>query len=123
MSFLEFDGLDEMVADFKRLPEEFDEDVRYIIRDTTAYMLRRAQSEAHFRRYKVKNPKAPLTGELRRSIKRKIKSNGMVGEVEATKDYAAYVEYGTRKMRAQPYMRPAYKDAEERFQKQMKDLV
>lgn len=45
---------------------------------------------------------APVeTGELRASIH--VQGN----EVRAEADHAVYVEYGTRNMRAQPFMRPA----------------
>jgi HK97 gp10 family phage protein len=47
-----------------------------------------------------------LTGHLKASIT----ENG--GEVIADTDYAGYVEYGTRRSKAQPFLRPA-KDASE----------
>jgi HK97 gp10 family phage protein len=56
-----------------------------------------------------------LTGELRASIGEE------GGEVVATSDHAIFVEYGTRRSKAQPFLRPAkdamtpivYKTAEE----------
>ena len=46
------------------------------------------------------------TGALRGSIK--AESKGIARAVIAPhKDYAAFLEYGTRKMKARPYMRPA----------------
>lgn len=49
------------------------------------------------------------TGRLRSSIgvSQQSGSGGMVTTVEATADYALYVEEGTRYQRAQPYLRPA----------------
>jgi len=41
------------------------------------------------------------TGKLQRSIKAKEDS------VEVTEEYAGFVEFGTEKMAAQPYLRPA----------------
>lgn len=45
------------------------------------------------------------TGALRNSIS--VSSDGMRAEVSANTNYAAFVEFGTSKMRAQPYLTPA----------------
>jgi len=51
--------------------------------------------------------KAPvLTGELRASVGEE------GGEVIADTDYAGYLEYGTRRQKAQPFLRPARDAAE-----------
>ena len=47
------------------------------------------------------------TGNLKRSILVDVSDDGKEATVTATADYAAYVEYGTRKMTARPFMRPA----------------
>jgi HK97 gp10 family phage protein len=49
------------------------------------------------------------TGYLRRSIRRKTdsKGNGAIGRVWTTTEYAIYQEFGTSKMKAHPFMRPA----------------
>ena len=60
--------------------------------------------------------KAPVaTGQLRRSIQLDITDNGMTAVVSANTEYAAYVEYGTRFMGAQPYLRPALHEQAEQF--------
>jgi len=46
------------------------------------------------------------TGRLKRSIKASKVSNNH-WKVEANTDYATYVELGTSRMRAQPFLRPA----------------
>lgn len=67
---------------------------------------------------------APVkTGTLKRSIRLDIKDNGMTAEVAATTDYAAYVEYGTRYMDAQPYMGPAYNQQVDRFIRDLNDAL
>ena len=51
---------------------------------------------------------APVdTGNLRGSITTDARTGDLVAVVEATADYSAYVEFGTRRMRPQPFMRPA----------------
>lgn len=47
-------------------------------------------------------------GELRASITSR--AEGLEGEVGTNKEYAAYVEFGTYKMAAQPYLVPALKN-------------
>lgn len=52
--------------------------------------------------------KVPVdTGTLKRSIRLDITQDGLTARVTANTNYAAYVEYGTRFMHAQPYMRPS----------------
>ena len=48
-------------------------------------------------------------GDLKRSILPSVDGNKNVAEgaVSTNKHYASYVEFGTSKMRAQPYLRPA----------------
>jgi HK97 gp10 family phage protein len=55
--------------------------------------------------------KAPIdTGFLRGSIRNKPMGGG-VTEVGASAEYAPYVELGTRRMKAQPYLEPAIKES------------
>ena len=67
---------------------------------------------------------APVdTGNLRRSIQLSIKDNGMTAEVTATAEYSAYVEYGTRFMNAQPYVRPAFNEQKDIFINDLNKVV
>ena len=43
--------------------------------------------------------------------------------VEPTAEYAPYVEFGTRFMNAQPYLKPAFKKQSKQFRKDMNELV
>lgn len=47
------------------------------------------------------------TGALRRSIHSVFSNNGMTGTVGPSVLYGKFVEFGTRRMGARPYMRPA----------------
>ena len=47
------------------------------------------------------------TGHLRGSISTTISNGGLSAEIGPTASYGAYVENGTRRMRPQPFMRPA----------------
>ena len=58
-------------------------------------------------------------------VKLGIRAGGYVTNPESHRivDYAAFVEYGTRKMRAQPFMRPAIKFYESELKRTLKEIV
>jgi len=62
-------------------------------------------------------------GTLRRSISTELTDNGFTSETEPHTEYAAYVEYGTRYMNAQPYMRPAFEEVSPQFMSDIKKIV
>ena len=71
-----------------------------------------------------KAPVAPVNGgTLKRSISIELIDQGLTAKVEPHTDYAAYVEYGTRKMEAQPYMKPAYEQTVEEFKAHIKKVM
>ena len=60
--------------------------------------------------------RAPVdTGTLFRSIDLQIKDGGLSAVVQPHTEYAAYVEFGTRKMAAQPYVKPAFNTVKAQF--------
>ena len=63
------------------------------------------------------------TGNLKRSIDLEISPNGLKATVEPKAEYAAYVELGTRKMEAQPYLKPAFEEQKKQFEKDLQKLV
>lgn len=68
--------------------------------------------------------KAPVdTGFLRRSITFSMADNGFTALSMAGAEYAGYLEWGTRFMAAQPYMKPAYIAQKAKFLADMKRLV
>ncbi|WP_075967990.1 HK97-gp10 family putative phage morphogenesis protein [Murdochiella massiliensis] len=60
---------------------------------------------------------------LQHSIFLAVDDNGMTASVVPTAKYAGYVEYGTRYMSAQPYVRPNYAEQKEIFMKDMKKYI
>ncbi len=67
---------------------------------------------------------APVdTGNLKRSIQLEISEGGLSAKSEAMAEYAPYVEWGTRYMEAQPYMKPAFNDQKEQFRRDMDRLT
>lgn len=87
-------------------------EVRQIVRTNGAEMNETAQR------------KAPVdTSFLRRSITFSMLDNGFSAMSLAGADYGGYVEWGTRFMPAQPYMKPAYIAQKAKFLADMKRLV
>ena len=62
-------------------------------------------------------------GTLKRSISTEIINNGFTAEIGPHTEYADYVEYGTRYMNAQPYMRPAFEEVSPQFMSDIKKIV
>lgn len=68
--------------------------------------------------------KAPVdTGQLKRSIMLSIDDKGLSATVAPHTEYAPYVEYGTRFMNAQPYIRPAFNEQVVKFKADLEKIV
>ena len=63
------------------------------------------------------------TGNLADSITLEIQDDGLRAEVAPHTNYVGYVEWGTRFMSAQPYIRPAFTQESKRFQDDLKRLM
>lgn len=65
------------------------------------------------------------TGNLKRSIQWRLEpgSDGFTGSVYTGCSYSIFVEFGTRKQRAQPYMWPAYVMLRENFDKGLRAIA
>lgn len=88
------------------------DDVKKVVRHNGAEMQTKAQQNA------------PVdTGTLKRSIGLEITASGMTAEVEPKAEYGPYVELGTRFMKAQPYLKPAFNEQKGKFEKDMQKLV
>ena len=62
------------------------------------------------------------TGTLKRSIILDVNYESLTATVEPTAHYASYVEYGTRYMNAQPFVRPSYNAQVTLFRQDVKNL-
>ena len=63
------------------------------------------------------------TGTTKGSITLSINDGGMTAEVEPTTEYSPYLEYGTRFMDAQPFVRPSHIVQAAKFKSDMKKLT
>ncbi|WP_242324602.1 HK97-gp10 family putative phage morphogenesis protein [Faecalibaculum rodentium] len=95
--------------------------ISQVVRLNTAELTQKAKDRAPVSTEKT-NP-GGAHGQLKRSIIPSMESGGLAGKVNATVDYAEYVEMGTRFMAAQPYMKPAFDQQKEIFLKDMKKLL
>lgn len=62
-------------------------------------------------------------GDTRRTIELSIEDGGLTGKVEATTKYSEYVEYGTRFMEAEPFVRPSFQRQAVKFKRDIDKLV
>ena len=63
------------------------------------------------------------TGFMKRSITMRIDITGLAGYIVAGASYSSYVEFGTRYMDSQPFMRPAAREQAPIFINDLRNLL
>ena len=63
------------------------------------------------------------TGALRRSIRLNLEDGNLKAVVKTNVPYAKFVEYGTIRQKAQPYMRPSFRVQKAKFVNAVKNAV
>lgn len=95
-------------------------DVKRVVKNNGAAMQqkmqRNATPEGAFK-------KGYSKGGTQASIGIELRDNGLTAAVGPTTEYAPYVEFGTRFMDAEPFVRPALEAQAKEFRKDMKDLT
>lgn len=91
-------------------------DVKRVVRHNGADMQQKIQENADF-------AKGYQTGTTKRNVGLNITNNGLTAESGPTTEYSEYLEYGTRKMEAQPFVKPGFDDQKRKFEKDMKKLT
>ncbi len=104
------EGFEELQARLKKNATL--EDVKTVVQDRGRQMQDVAQTVCPRR-----------TGQLANGITLEILDEGLTAEVAPHTNYAGYVEWGTRFMSAQPYVRPAYMQESERFKADLSKLM
>jgi HK97 gp10 family phage protein len=111
---IKIDGLEELE---KRLKENVKmNDVKRVVKQNGAELQQKIQNNADF-------TKGYATGTTKRSVGLEITDDGFTAESGAETEYAPYLEYGTRFMDAQPFIRPAFEEQSKQFQKDLQNLV
>lgn len=91
-------------------------DVKRVVRTNGSQLQRLMQSNADFK-------KGYQTGTTKRSIGLEITDGGFTAEVGPETEYSPYLEYGTRFMQAQPFVKPSLDEQERKFKSDMAKLV
>lgn len=110
MSEITIDGIEELQAKLRETVKL--DSVKKIVKLNGAEMQANAQREAPYK-----------SGTLRRSIMLEMKDAGRTARVEAQAEYAPYQEYGTRFMKAHPYMKPAFNVQKGKFKRDLERLA
>ena len=121
MAGIRIEGLDELEKQLKKNATL--NDVRKVVRKHAADLQTKAQRKAPVGTPASTGIPGYVGGTLKRSIGLEIRDNGLTAEVEATAEYAPYVGWGTRFMKAQPFIKPALEEVEPRFKSDMQKLV
>ena len=121
MASVKVTGFKELEMKLKRNADM--QEVKKIVKEHGANLQKKAQRNAPIGTPESTGIPGYKGGTLRGSLGLEIADEGLSAEVEATADYSAYVELGTRFMQAQPYLGPAFNEQKEKFKKDMKNLV
>jgi HK97 gp10 family phage protein len=114
MAGIKVEGLKELQ---KALKENVTlDDVKTVVKQNGSQLHRKMQSKADFTR-------GYQTGTTKRSIGLEIIDSGLTADVEPTTEYSPYLEYGTRFMDAQPFVKPALDEQAAKFKRDMQKLV
>lgn len=114
MARIKIDGLEELEKKLKANVTL--NDVRRVVRRNGSELQKKMQTKADFKM-------GYQTGTTKRSIGLEINDSGMTADVGPETEYAPYLEYGTRFMEAQPFVRPALEEQAVQFKSDMQKLV
>ena len=92
------------------------DDVKKVVRQNGSELQTKMQDKADF-------VKGYQTGQTKRSITLEMQNSGLTAEVQPTTEYSPYLEFGTRFMSAQPFVRPAFEAQLTQFKSDMQKLV
>ena len=114
MATLKVEGLDKLEKALKSNVTM--NDVKQVVRQNGSELNKKMVRNADFTR-------GYATGTTKRSIHLEISNGGFEANAGPTTEYAPYVEYGTRFMDAQPFVRPAYEAQKKKFLSDMQKLT
>lgn len=114
LSHIRINGLEALGAKLSKIKDM--ESAKQIVRINGAELNQKMVRNAVFTR-------GYSTGQTRRSINMSVEDGGMTVVSKPTTEYASYVEYGTRKMAAQPFVKPSFEAQKPIFIEDLKKLV
>ena len=110
---IKVEGLDNLQARIKDVQKG--EMVKGIVRKNGADLKEAIEAKAEFRGHYEGNQFVKPTGATKGSVQLKFSDGGFTAEAEPTTEYSPYLEYGTRFMDAQPFVRPAFDEVSRKF--------
>jgi HK97 gp10 family phage protein len=114
MATLKVTGLDKLEKQLKANVTM--DDVKRVVRKHGSELQSKIQDKAEF-------TQGYQTGTTKRSVGLEITDGGFTAESGPTTEYSQYLEYGTRFMDAQPFVKPALDEQKKKFQNDMQKLV
>lgn len=115
MPSLKIEGLDKLEKALKKNVAM--DDVKRVVRHNGVQLQQKMVQNADFK-------KGYQTGTTKRSIDPPdIQDGGFTAVVEPGTDYSPYLEYGTRFMDAQPFVKPSFDAQKGKFKSDMQKLV
>lgn len=114
MSGIKIEGIEKLQAKLKKNVQM--DDVKRVVKTNGAQLKNKMVRNANF-------VKGYQTGTTKRHIFRNTKDSGLTVEVGPTTEYSPYLEFGTRFMAAQPFIRPALDEQKKEFVKDFKKLT
>ena len=114
MATLEIEGLVELA---KKLKDNVQmDDVKRVVRYNGSQLQRKMMRNADFK-------KGYQTGTTKRSIGYEFKDGGFAVTIGPETEYSPYLEYGTRFMESQPFVKPAFDDQKGKFKSDLQKLM
>lgn len=98
------------------------EEVKRIVKSNGGKLDRTMKAKATFRGHFEGKRFVKPTGATKRSITLSMEDGGLSAKVGPTTHYAIYLEKGTRKMSAQPFVKPAFDEVKGQFKKDLEGL-
>ena len=126
MGIIRIEGLEELQKQLKKNANL--DDVKKVVRQNGSELQRKIQRKADFKgHYEYEKGKGKVfkkpTGTTKRSVVLEIKDNGLTAAAGPQTDYAEYLEFGTRFMAAQPFVKPALDEQAKKFEKDLRNLL
>ena len=114
MGVIRIEGLEELQKKLKKNANM--DDVKKVVRHNGSQLQQKIQQKADFK-------KGYQTGTTKRSVNLEIKDGGLTAESGPTTEYAEYLEFGTRFMDAQPFVKPALEEQSKKFESDLRKLM
>ncbi len=117
MANIKINGLEELQAKLKKNVQM--DDVKTVVQHNGGDLENTMVRQAVFGRF-AEHP--TTTGDTARSITLTMSDGGLTATVAPGTEYSMYLEYGTRFMPAQPFVKPAFEIVKPKFLDDLKKL-